>query len=423
VEVLRGSRRRRILLAAASLAVIAAAGAVWSLSRRLPVAETRRFLTAPVEVGDQPPPAPAVPARPETVEQRYAAATEAFQASRYAEAAEGFAWVVAQDPAGAAAGPAQWNLVRSRLRSGDATRALAALEDLLRHYAGYLGAEAPSLGRGLELLAENDLRGAEAAFERMVREQPESEFVPLAHALTARIHWAHGEAVETVRAFARMFASVKDGPPAYIHLAKNLERYAGGDTAVTSTFDRLASQGDEGFRDLYQYLAARSLLEQDRFDDARASLEDLRRRFPRGDFSHIVDLEHAWNLLRHQRAAEALAVFQRLEATPAPPEVAAFDAFFDLRAELPMGIARCHLALRQYPEAVAAFERGIAQNPRGMYAVENGLGLAAAYEGSGQLDRAAAVLRQVIEGHPDEPQLWALRQQLARIEERRARAR
>ena len=53
----------------------------------------------------------------------------------------------------------------------------------------------------------------------------------------------------------------------------------------------------------------------------------------------------------------------------------------------------------------------------------NQVGLASAYEGLGQLDRAAAELRDVIEKHPDEPSLWALRQQLARIESRLAAAR
>src|SRR5205823_12768469 len=155
----------------------------------------------------------------------------------------------------------------------------------------------------------------------------------------------------------------------------------------------------------------------------RDALERLRRDHPGGDFTHIVDLEHAWNLLRNRRPAEALAIFERLERTPAPEADRAFDEFFDIRAELPLGVARCQLALGHHAEAAAAFERVLSQNPRGMYAVEDQVGLASAYEGLGQLDRAAAELRDVIEKHPDEPSLWALRQQLARIESRLAAAR
>ena len=47
-----------------------------------------------------------------------------------------------------------------------------------------------------------------------------------------------------------------------------------------------------------------------------------------GDFTHIVDLEHAWNLLRHQHAAEALAIFERLEQSEPPKDKHAFDAFW-----------------------------------------------------------------------------------------------
>src|SRR5207249_4689909 len=82
--------------------------------------------------------------------------------------------------------------------------ALDAFQKLLRHYAGYLGEQAPALREGLELMERGDLPGARAAFERMVREQPDSEFVPVAHALVARIHWSWGEPMEAVRAFGRM---------------------------------------------------------------------------------------------------------------------------------------------------------------------------------------------------------------------------
>jgi tetratricopeptide (TPR) repeat protein len=417
------SRRARGLAVAAAVVAVAAGGIVWTAKRRLPIEQTRRFLTGPVVVGDRPAAPPAAPAPAASVEDRFADAEDAFADGRYPEAGDAFAWVVAQDPTGPHAGPAQWNLTRSRLRSGDATRALAAFEDLTGHYAGWLGEQAPSLRRGLELMAKNDLGGAQAAFEKMVRDQPDSELVPVAHALIARIHWTHREPMETVRAFGRMFASVKDAVPAYAQLARSLDRYAKGDAGAAEDFGRLAQTGDEQFRHLYQYLAARSLLEQDRFTAAHDSLEQLRQRFPDGDFSHIVDLEHAWNLLRHDRPADALSVFQRLADTPAPEQAHAFDAFFDLRAELPMGIARCQLALKQWDQAIPGFERAIADDPHGPFAVENGLGLASAYEGAGKLERAAAVLRTVIDEHPDEPKLWAVRQQLARIEGRLAAAR
>ncbi len=415
MAVLSRQQVRAIVLAVAGALVFTAGVIVWSVTRDLPVAETRRFLTAPIEVGDQPPPAPAVPAAPGTVEERYTVAQAAFADGRYPEAAQHFAWVVGQDPTGPRAGSAQWNLTRSRLRSGDANGALAAFEELLRHHAGYLGEQAPALREGLERLERGDLVAARADFERMLREQPASELVPVAHALIARIHWAHGDPVETVRAFGRMFAAVKD--PAYGQLALNLERYAKGAPDAAETFARMARHGTEGFRDIYQYLAARSLLEQDRFAAARDALDELRRRYPEGDFSHIVDLEHAWNLLRHGKAAEALAIFERLEQRAAPEKTRAFDEFFDLRAELPLGIARCHLALGRHAEAVAAFERALAASPRSIYTVEDQIGLAMAYEKLGQAERAADLLRTVIAEHPDEPKLWALRQQLARIEQ------
>src|SRR5262245_30226614 len=120
------ARPRSLAIAAAALIVLAAAAGLWSVSRRLPVAETHRFLTGPVEVGETPPPAPAAPASQATVAERFAEARTAFQEGRYPEAATAFAWVVSQDPAGPEAGSAQWNLTRSRLRSGDASGALSA---------------------------------------------------------------------------------------------------------------------------------------------------------------------------------------------------------------------------------------------------------------------------------------------------------
>ena len=398
---------------------LVAGGLVWR-ARRLPVAETRQFLNAPIVVGEAAPPAPVAPADPPTVAAHATKAHAAFAAGRYEDAAADFAWVVAHDPAGPEAGPAQWNLVRSQLRSGDATAALTALHDLLARHADWLGAQAPELRAGAELMERGDLAGAQAAFERMIAAQPESDLVPLAYALLARTHWAHGDAMGMMRAFARMLGSVRDTVPAYARLAHYLGRYADGDPKVADDFGALAETADDGFRDIYQYMAARTLLEQGRFEATEQALEKLRREHPGGDFTSIVDLEHAWNLFRQGRAADALAIFQRLEATPSPPRTGDFDAFFDLRAELPMGIARCLAALGRHEEAVAAFERAIAADPQGMYGVENRLGLATAYERAGQLDRAAATLAAVIAAHPDEPKVWAIRQQLARVERRAA---
>jgi TolA-binding protein len=403
---------------AVAIVLLAAAGSLWWATRRLPVEEARQFLHGPIEVGAQRPAAPANAAPRTEVEERFARAQAAFAAGSYQEAARDYAFVVEQSPNGRQAGPAQWQLTRSRLRSGDGAGALAALDDLVGKYADYLGEEAPLLRKGLEQMQAGDLTAANESFEHMVDDQPDSDLVPLAYAMMARIHWTHGEPMETVRTFAKMFASVKDKVPAYQVLAKQLDRYAGGDEEVTETFGELAKEAPEGFRDIYKYLEARSLLEQNHFDATRQSLEELRRQFPDGDFSHIVDLEEAWNLLRNGKPAESLAIFQRLEQTPAPAEKRAMDEFFDLRAELPLGIARCQLALGHYKESAEAFEKAIREHPNNIYAVENRLGLARAYEGLGETGKAAQVLREVIAEHPDEPQLWAIQQQLQRVEGR-----
>ena len=407
-------KRSLVVIGVVALAVVTA-GVAWR-ARRLPVQETRRFLNAPIEVGDAPQPRAADPAPPATVAARLSDARDAFTAARYAEAGDGFAWVVAHDPDGPDAGSAQWNLVRSRLRSGDGAAALGALHDLLAHHASWLGAQAPRLRDGAELMERGDLAGAQAALERMVVEQPDSELVPLAHALIARINWAHGDAMGMMRAFTRMLGSVKDTVPAYARLRHYLGQYADGDPNVADSFAEMAQTGDDGFRDIYQYMAARTLLEQGRFEATETALETLRRRYPDGDFTHIVDLEHAWNFLRQGRAEESLAIFRRLESTDAPARTSELDAFFDLRAELPMGIARCLSSLGRYDEAVPAFERAIAADSQGMYAVENQLGLATAYERLGQSDRAATTLAAVIAAHPDEPKIGAVRQQLARVQ-------
>jgi tetratricopeptide (TPR) repeat protein len=416
VEVQLIRRSSLPIVAFAAFILVLAAGFVWWSTRRLPVDEARRFLIEPIQVGGEAPPPPPNRAPETEVDKQFAAARQSFAAGDYAAAATSFAYVVEQDPRGPHAGEAQWNLTRSRLRSGDGAGALTALDGLLRHYVDYIGREAPSLRQGLEKMAAGDLVGAKADFERMTEEQPSSELVPLAHALVARIYWTHGEPMEMVKEFARMFASVRDRVPAYSVLAKQLDRYAGGDETVTQTFGELAESGPEGFRDIYKYLEARSLLEHDKFQDTQKTLEELRRRFPDGDFTHIVDLENAWNLLRNGQAAEALEIFKRLEQTSAPEEKQAFDQFFDLRAELPLGVARCELALGHYAEAVAAFQTAIQQNPQSIYVVENSLGLARAYEGLGQYDRAGETLRRIIDEHPDEDKLWAIKQQLERVE-------
>lgn len=403
---------------AVAILLIAVASLLWWSTRRLPIEEARQFLHDPIEVGAQRPAAPPDAAPDTAVNQRFARAQTAFESGEYQKAAESYEFVVAQNPNGPLAGRSQWQLTRSRLRSGDGAGALAALDDLVGKYADYLGEEAPLLRKGLEQMQAGDLTAANESFEQMVEDQPDSELVPLSYAMMARIHWTHGEPMETVRSFAKMFASVKDKVPAYQVLAKQLDRYAGGDQEVTETFGELAKDAPEGFRDIYKYLEARSLLEQNHFDATQKSLEELRRQFPDGDFSHIVDLEEAWNLLRNGKPAESLAIFQKLEQTPAPPEKRAMDEFFDLRAELPLGIARCQLALGNYKESAEAFEKAIREHPNNIYAVENRLGLARAYEGLGEPEKAAGVLREVIAEHPDEPQLWAIKQQLQRVEGR-----
>lgn len=406
---------RKSVVAVAVL-LIGVAGALWWAARRLPVEEARQFLREPIEVGaDRPAPPPDAAPRSE-VEKRFARAQGAFAAQDYQKAAEDFAFVVAQSPDSALAGPSQWQLTRSRLRSGNGAGALAALDGLVGKYADYLGEEAPLLRRGLEQMEARDLSGAMQSYQRMVEAQPDSELLPLAWAMMARIHWTHGEPMETVRAFAKMFASVKDQVPAYQVLARQLDRYAGGDEEVTKTFGELAEEAPEGFRDIYKYLEARSLLEQSHFDATRRSLKELRAQFPDGDFSHIVDLEEAWNLLRNGRPAEALAIFERLQQIETPAEKRAMDDFFDLRAELPLGIARCQLALGNYRESAESFEDAIREHPNSIYAVENRLGLARAYEGLGEQTKAAVVLREIIADHPGEPQIWAIEQQLQRVE-------
>ena len=131
-------------------------------------------------------------------------------------------------------------------------------------------------------------------------------------------HWHQMDAMGMMRAFTRMLGSVKDTVPAYARLRHYLGQYADGDPNVADSFTEMAQTGDDGFRDIYQYMAARTLLEQGRFEATETALETLRQRYPDGDFTHIVDLEHAWNFLRQGNAEESLAIFRRLEAAPPP---------------------------------------------------------------------------------------------------------
>jgi tetratricopeptide (TPR) repeat protein len=400
----------------AAVALVALLVSGFLLSRRLPVDQARRFFRAPIEVGKEPPSSDAARLPIEQIEARFAFGEAAFREERYARAAEEFEAVVAHDPGGPLAGPAQWNLTRSRLRRGDGNGALDALDGLLRFYADFLAQESALLRKAIDHMATGEMAAALEAFDRMIEEQAGHELVPLAHALKARIHWNHGEPMAAMASFADLFAAVQDDVPAYRDLGGLLERYAEGDTSVADDFADRADEIGEGFSDIYRYLAARSLLEQNRFEDTREALEALQRAHPEGDFTHIVDLEHAWNLQRNGRPAEALAIFERLERATGPEQAQAFDRFFDIRTELPMGIARCQLDLGRYEKSVAAFERALAEHPRSIYVLENQLGLAMAYEKLGRLAEAARTLETAITDHPDEPRLWAVRQQLARIE-------
>jgi tetratricopeptide (TPR) repeat protein len=412
------SRRRSLSIAGvvAAVALVSLVAIGLLLSRRLPVEEARRFFRAPIEVGEEPPPSNGAALPDEQIEARFALGEMAFREARYDRAAEEFEAVVAGDPRGPLSGPAQWNLTRSRLRSGDGNGALDALDGLLRYHADFLARESPALREAVDHMAAGEMAAAMESFDRMIEEQPGHELVPLAHALKARIHWNHGEPIAAISSFADLFAAVKDDVPAYRDLGGLLERYAEGDTSVADDFADRADEAGEGFSDIYRYLAARSLLEQNRFEDTREALEDLQRAHPDGDFTHIVDLEHAWNLQRNGRPAEALAIFERLEKETSPEQAHAFDEFFDIRTELPMGIARCLLDLGEYEKSVAAFERALAEYPRSIYVLENQLALAMAYEQLGRLADAARTLQSAIAEHPDEPRLWAVRQQLARIE-------
>src|SRR5262249_2465056 len=149
VDAVKGSRRIALAFGLAALGAIFGGWILWH-ARRLPVTEARNFLNAPIEVGEEPPPAAMTPEPPGTVPERFATGRSAFTEGRYADAAGDFAWVVAHDPSGPTAGPAQWNLVRSRLRSGDANGALSALHDLLAQHAGWLGEQSPHLREGAE---------------------------------------------------------------------------------------------------------------------------------------------------------------------------------------------------------------------------------------------------------------------------------
>ncbi len=416
-----GSLSRRGAVALGVLATVLAAGLyVWSQADRVPVAEARRFFHRPIEVGDVPPPPAGEPLARAEAKRLYDSGRVAFGKNDYTRAADDFSAVVGGDPAGPFAGSAQWNLIRSRMRSGDGNGALQAFELLTGHYAGYLGAEAPALREGLDHMARSDMAAAEVSFDRMIEEQPTSELVPLAHAMKGRIYWNQRQPMKAVGAFADMLASVRDDVGSYQELAGLLERYSEGDAQVAEEFAARAKRADdEGFGDIYRYVAARSLLEQNRFEEAREAFEELRANHPDEDFSHVVDLEHAWNLQRNGRPAEALVIFERLEGVPAPESAQAFDRFFDLPVEYTMGIARCQSDLGNYDQAIAAFQRALDEHPRSIYVLENRMGMAVAYERLGDRDKAKEILRATIEQHPDAPELWAVEQQLARVESQR----
>ena len=70
----------------------------WSLSRRVPVEEARRFFYEPLPVGELPPPARGEVLSEAELEQLYGQAEADFGTARYPEAAEGFASVVEGKP-------------------------------------------------------------------------------------------------------------------------------------------------------------------------------------------------------------------------------------------------------------------------------------------------------------------------------------
>src|SRR5262249_32299004 len=86
--------RRRVLGVGLVWGAVAAGAIAWH-ARRLPVAETRQFLTAPIVVGNARSSAPSAPANPDTLAERETAAHDAFAAGDYPVAADHFAWVVA----------------------------------------------------------------------------------------------------------------------------------------------------------------------------------------------------------------------------------------------------------------------------------------------------------------------------------------
>lgn len=411
--------RGRLAVVALVIAVLVTGSIYALLQAQSRVEGAKRFLETPVEVSNEPVPVAEPPEPDPEVERLYNVAQLAFRAHDYAQAAADFEKTVEANPNGPLAGAAQWNLLRSRLRSGDGNGTVEAYFVLLRHYGDYLAAEAPALHEGLELMERGDMVGAEAAFRRMEEEQPESELLPLAHVHRARIYWQHGDAMATVRAFVDAFRSVRDDREVYGRLADLLESYADRKPDVADKFLQEAEVADEGFRDIYQYLGARTLLEASRPEDARRELEELRRRYPEGDFSHVVDLEQAWNYLREGEAKRALAIFLELEKRSTPERAGAFDEFFDIRPEYPLGVARSYLALGEYEKAIQNFERGMEEYPNSIYQVENEVGIATALEKLGRTEEAAEILNKVVAEHPDEPSVRNIRQQIGRLQSRR----
>ena len=276
---------------------------------------------------------------------------------------------------------------------------------------------------GLQRMEQGDLPGAQAAFERMIHEQPDSELVPLAHALIARIHWAHGEPMETVRAFARMFASVQDTVPAYARLAHYLERYADGDTNVTGYLRRPRPDGRRG---LPRHLPVPRRPQPARAGPLRGDATRRSRRcaaLSRTATSRTSSTSRTpGTCCATASPAEALAIFERLEQTPAAGErTGASTSSSTCAPSCRMGIARCQLALGHDARGGGGLRtrarRDRPQHLRGRESRRPGDRVRAPRPARPRRRRAP---REVIDEHPDEPSGWALRQQLARVEERLA---
>jgi hypothetical protein len=78
------ARQRLTWVASAGVLLLLVLGvAVWRLARRLPVEQARQFMTAPIELGAQPPAAPDASVARAVIAQRFAGARADFAAGRY----------------------------------------------------------------------------------------------------------------------------------------------------------------------------------------------------------------------------------------------------------------------------------------------------------------------------------------------------